>query len=112
MSAIPLLKNTAEIVEKCNVDLDNLFVEDIPKVDYGEDTKTLIKRLIKEGLKAKGKWNKEYIQRAKYELSIIFDLGFEDYFILCWDIIASAKRMILVMDMVVDLFVGALLLML
>lgn len=92
MSAIPLLKNTAEIVEKCNVDLDNLFVEDIPKVDYGEDTKTLIKRLIKEGLKAKGKWNKEYIQRAKYELSIIFDLGFEDYFILCWDIIASAKK--------------------
>lgn len=91
MSAIPLLKNTAEIVEKCNVELDNLFVEDIPKVDYGEDSKVLIKRIIKSGLKAKGKWTREYIDRVKYELNIIFDLGFEDYFLLCWDIISAAK---------------------
>lgn len=91
-SAIPLLRNTAEIVKKCDVDLENLFVEDIPKVDYGEDSKTLIKRLVKEGLKDKGKWNKTYIQRAKHELNIIFDLGFEDYFILCWDIISFARK--------------------
>ena len=90
-SAIPLLKNTAEIVEKCNVELDNLFVEDIPKVDYDEDSKVLIKRIIKSGLKAKGKWTREYIDRVKYELNIIFDLGFEDYFLLCWDIISAAK---------------------
>lgn len=91
MSAIPLLKNTAEIVEKCNVELDNLFVEDIPKVDYDEDSKVLIKRIVKSGLKAKGKWTREYIDRVKYELNIIFDLGFEDYFLLCWDIISAAK---------------------
>ena len=90
-SAIPPLKNTAEIVEKCNVELDNLFVEDIPKVDYGEDSKVLIKRIVKSGLKAKGKWTREYIDRVKYELEIIFDLGFEDYFLLCWDIISAAK---------------------
>jgi len=90
-SAIPLLKNTAEIVEKCNVELDKLFKEEIPRVDYGEDSQILMKKLVKAGLKSKGKWNKEYIKRAKYELEIIFDLGFEDYFLLCWDIISSAK---------------------
>lgn len=91
-SAVPLLKNTAEIANKCNVVLDELFEELIPKVDYGEESKTLIKKLVKKGLKEKGKWTKDYIKRAKYELDVIFDLGFEDYFLLCWDIISAAKE--------------------
>lgn len=91
-SAIPLLRNTAEIVEKCNVELDKLFNEEIPKVDYGEDSKTLLKRLVKNGLKSKGKWTRKYFEKVKYELGIICDLGFEDYFLLCWDIISSAKK--------------------
>ena len=48
--------NTLIITPTKTYDPQNEFVEDIPKVDYGEDSKTLIKRLVKEGLKDKGKW--------------------------------------------------------
>jgi DNA polymerase-3 subunit alpha len=88
-SAKPYLKNTKEIADKCEVDLES-FKEDIPKIDFGEDSQSLIKKLVKRGLKRKGKWDKQHYAQAKEELDVIFSLGFEDYFLLCWDIIKFA----------------------
>lgn len=87
-SPVPYLKNTAELIKKCNVVFD--FEERIPPIDFGEDSKKLIKRLTKEGLKAKGKYDKAHFEKCKLEFDTIFDLGFEDYFLLCWDIVKFA----------------------
>lgn len=87
-SPVPFLKNTKEMADKCNVDLT--FEEKIPRLDWGEDSKILLKKLTRKGLKRKGKWDREHWEVCKKEFDVIFDLGFEDYFLLCWDIIKFA----------------------
>lgn len=82
------LMNTKEMADKCNVELE--FEEKIPHLDWGEDSKTLLKKLTRKGLKKKGKWDREHWEKCLYEFDVIFDLGFEDYFLLCWDIIKFA----------------------
>lgn len=86
---IPFLKNTAEIASKCHVSLE--FEEKIPKIDFGEESDRMLRRLTREGLKSKGKWDQEHWDQAREELVVIGGLGFEDYFLMCWDIVKFAR---------------------
>lgn len=79
-----------EIADKCNVELN--FSNLIPRIDFGMDSKIYLKKLAIQGLKEKGKWKDEYKERLKKELNVIFTKGFEDYFLICWDIITWAKN--------------------
>ena len=63
------------------------------------DGMTSYKYLVKlsnDGLKrigAKEKKNyKEYLDRAKYELGLIKELGYEDYFVLVWDVVQFCRN--------------------
>ena len=85
---VKFLKNTKELADKCNCELE--FEEGIPKLDWGMESKKFLKKLTAKGLKRKGKWDKEHVEQCKKELDVIFELGFEDYFLLCWDIIKFA----------------------
>ena len=78
-----------EIENKCEKDyLDELPLK-LPKL--GKDSNKKIKNDIKEGLKKRGKWTKEYIERVKEELEVIEYHGFEDYFLIVADYVNWSK---------------------
>ncbi len=55
-----------------------------------------LKSLILEGLKGKNLNNKEYINRAAYELQIIHKLGVEEYFLAMKEILDTLRKHMLV----------------
>ena len=85
-----MYKNLDEIEDKCELNyLDNL-TEKLP-VLYDDSFKVLVKH-VKDGLKARGKYNKKYIDRAKEELDVIKFHNFEDYFLMVEDYVNWAKN--------------------
>ena len=85
-----MYKNLDEIEDKCELNyLDNL-TEKLP-VLYDDSFKVLVKH-VKDGLKARGKYNKKYIDRAKEELDVIKYHKFEDYFLMVEDYVNWAKN--------------------
>jgi len=58
------------------------------------DALTYLKQLCKEGLKRIfGEMvSKKYIERLKYELSVIEEMGFCNYFLVVWDYVKFAKE--------------------
>lgn len=81
-----------ELLEK-TVDgdlLDGLTLE-LPRIDDTTDSKHLLLEKVKQGLKRRDKSTKEYIQRCKMELDVIFHHGFEDYFLIVTDYVQYAK---------------------
>ncbi len=87
--------NSSKIADKCNVELG--FRNMVPKVrlngsDGIEDSREKIIKIAKERLRREGKTGSKYKERLMYELKIIFSHKFEDYFLLCYDIVDYAKR--------------------
>ena len=63
----------------------------------GSDNFSFLKSLCNEGMKKiKADVNKEeydkYVERGKYELKTINELGFVDYILLVWDVMNFCKR--------------------
>ena len=44
-----------------------------------------------QGLKQKGLWNQDYQARLEEELSVIHDMGFDDYFLVVWDLLRFGR---------------------
>lgn len=90
----PYLKATAEIAERCNVELD--FQEAIPRLEWDKPSDVKLVELCKQGLKEKGKYsgpeNTHYRERLAYEFEVISTKGYIDYFLLCYDIYQYARE--------------------
>lgn len=88
-------KNLEEFNNLCNVEIkfnDNLLpIYDCPD-NY--DAFSYLKYLCMEGLKTKfgNVVNRKYVDRLKYELKIINEMGFCNYFLIVWDYIKYAKE--------------------
>lgn len=86
-----MIRNLEEIEDKVDGNiLDELELE-LPQYDETQCSLELLKTKTKEGLKKRGKWNKEYATRVKEELSVIEYHGFEDYFLMVADYTNWAK---------------------
>ncbi|MGB4438763.1 MAG: DNA polymerase III subunit alpha, partial [Sedimentibacter sp.] len=88
-----VLKNTANIAERCNVELDFNTVH-LPEFKVPEKyTKTnYFKEICQTGLKERYENITEDIQnRLDYEIGIIEQMGYVDYFLIVWDFIKYAK---------------------
>lgn len=81
--------NTQKIADMCEDDYLH-FDEMITKLDWGKPSKEKLKELAVKSLKKQNKFSDVYKARLKKELETIFGLGFEDYFLLCYDIIKFA----------------------
>ncbi|MGB4659351.1 MAG: DNA polymerase III subunit alpha, partial [Mobilitalea sp.] len=88
-----VLKNTAIIAERCNVELDFNTVhlpefkvpEKYTKADY-------FKEICQTGLRERYENITDDIQnRLDYEIGIIEQMGYVDYFLIVWDFIKYAK---------------------
>lgn len=88
------LDNTFEVADKCNVKL-TLHDPKLPHlqvpIDYDDESDWLTD-LTFEGLKKRGCYTPEYIERAKFELNVIITKGFEGYFLILMEIIKEAKK--------------------
>ena len=91
------IENTFLISEMCNVTIsfDQTYLptyevkQKVSAKDYLQALvyKGLEKRLV--GLKVN---KKEYLDRVNYELKVINDMGYNDYFLIVWDFVKYAKK--------------------
>lgn len=85
------IQNTTRIAEQCNVELE-IGKYTFPKLPV-EDSFVYLEHLCKEGLKKRyGSASSQQLERLKWELSVIRDLNFCDYFLVVWDILQHAKK--------------------
>lgn len=87
--------NTEVLAERCAVNL--AFKEMIPRIDFGTITnEEYLRQTVQDFLadhcadmtpKERGRYEK----RAKRELAVIFEKGFQDYFLLCHYLVKWAK---------------------
>jgi DNA polymerase-3 subunit alpha len=102
------LDNTVEIAEKCNVSFE-WGKHYLPKIDPpadniefnmwaskrqsdGSTSADYLRYLCIKGLKDKKKTAKEYRERLDYELGIINNMGFPDYFLIMEDIMRFCRE--------------------
>ncbi len=100
--ALEALENTHKIAERCNVEIE-FGVRKLPKYevpqefidsldDKSECSYMYLKYLCEDGLKKRYKEiTPELTERLEYELSVIRNMGFVDYFLIVWDFINYAK---------------------
>jgi DNA polymerase-3 subunit alpha len=87
------LGNTGKIAERCNVELDFNTVH-LPefKVPKGYEKSEYFRKICQEGLKERYKnITVEIQQRLDYELGVIQQMGYVDYFLIVWDFIKYAR---------------------
>lgn len=86
--------NTQKIADMCNVELDfsTRHLPDFP-LEEGVSHAEYLKKLCASGLKKRYPENyEEHIPKLKYELSVIENMGFVDYFLIVWDVIHFARK--------------------
>jgi DNA polymerase-3 subunit alpha len=87
--------NTLEISEKVNLDLKLNSVYYLPKYTINNqeiDSFEFLKKLCLENLPKKyPNYDQNILSRMEYELKVIKDMGFSDYFLIVWDFINWAK---------------------
>lgn len=86
-----MIRNLEEIENKVDGDILDKLELKLPQFDENVDSTKLLKMKIKEGLVKKGKWNKEYKERAAEEIEVISYHGFDDYFLMVADYVTFAK---------------------
>ena len=88
------LENTHKIAERCNVEI--VFGEQkIPRYDVpeGYTAFSYLEKLCMDGIKERySPVTDELYERLKYELNVINNMGYVDYFLIVWDFINYAKE--------------------
>ncbi len=88
------IENTHKIADRCNVEIE-FGVTKLPHYDVpqGYDSYSYLKFLCEEGLKKRyGTSTQELQERLDYELNVIRNMGYVDYFLIVWDFINYAKQ--------------------
>lgn len=83
--------NLEELEAKVEEDILGQLELQLPKINDRDSWKE-IQRQVKEGLKSRGKYTKEYVQRCKEELEVIKANGFVDYFLIVADYTQWSKN--------------------
>lgn len=87
------LENTQRIADRCNVEIE-FGVTKLPKYDVPEGYTSweYLNELCHKGLEERySPVTEELKERLKYELSVIHDMGYVDYFLIVWDFIKYAR---------------------
>jgi len=86
--------NTEKVASLCNLEIP-LHKHLIPQYapPPGKTKQAFLHELVMEGLRDRydGKPSPKHIERAEYELSVIEQMGFVDYFLVVWDLIKQAR---------------------
>lgn len=83
------LENMENIVSRIHYEFDSNLK--LPRFNHQMTAqKELVERAI-NGLKSKNVWLPDYQKRLNKELSIIHKMGFDDYFLIVWDLIRFGR---------------------
>jgi len=90
--AVPM---TLEVAERCNVEipLGEILLPKFP-IESGEDSKAMLRRIALDGLKVRygDPIPSVAMERLDFELGVIEEMGFPDYFLIVWDFVKYAKE--------------------
>ncbi len=64
----------------------------LPRFNRSQPAVEQLRQEVEAGLKAKNLWSAPYIERMTLELETIHQMGFDDYFLIVWDIVAFGRR--------------------
>lgn len=87
-------KNTVRIADRVELDLDfnRFYLPEYPDLGEEKSPEDLLKRLCLKGLQAKGmRSDQKAVERLKYELKIIFEMGYAAYFLIVYDFVKYAE---------------------
>ena len=87
------IDNTHKIAERCNVEIE-FGVTKLPKfeVPEGYDSWTYLNKLCQDGMKKRYPNDDGTLaKRLEYELGVIHNMGYVDYFLIVWDFIHFAR---------------------
>ncbi len=88
------VENTQRIADRCHVEIE-FGVTKLPKyeVPEGFDSWTYLKYLCEKGMKERYPEGGEGLdERLSYELGVIREMGYVDYFLIVWDYINYARE--------------------
>lgn len=91
------ITNTVKIADQCSVVIQDAPPYHLPKFPVPEGawtSETYLRHLCYEGMQRRyGQQadNPDYVKRLEYELGIIHEMGFDDYFLIVWDLCEAAK---------------------
>ncbi len=88
------LENTVRIAERCNVtfDFDQIYLPEFA-VPEGIENNKYLRKLCLQGLRERyGEVTQELLERFEYEIGVIEEMGYVDYFLIVWDFIRFAKE--------------------
>jgi DNA polymerase III alpha subunit len=88
------MTNSEYVASQCNVDLklNDYKYPSFPQLK-SESSVSMLSRVATEGLKKRYETIDEKVfRRLKYELQVIDELNFSDYFLIVWDIVQEAKK--------------------
>ena len=88
------LENTQKIADRCHVEIE-FGVTKLPhfEVPEGYDSWSYLNKLCFDGLKERYPQNHtELEERLNYELGVIKEMGYVDYFLIVWDFIHYARE--------------------
>ncbi len=96
--ALEALENTQRIADRCNVTIE-FGVTKLPhfEVPEGYDSWTYLNKLCEDGMKEHYphedlRTGGELRKRLEYELGVIREMGYVDYFLIVWDYIKYARE--------------------
>ncbi|TFE00933.1 DNA polymerase III subunit alpha [Jeotgalibacillus salarius] len=88
------VENTYQIASRCQINID-FSSSHLPVYPVPDEVtqKEVLAHLCEEGLKKRvGHITPEYRERLQYELSVIDQMGFNDYFLIIWDVMKFARE--------------------
>ena len=88
------LENTQKIADRCHVEIE-FGVTKLPhfEVPQGYDSWSYLNKLCFDGLKERYPQNHSELEgRLNYELGVIKEMGYVDYFLIVWDFIHYARE--------------------
>lgn len=92
-----MLENTSKIANMCNVQIE-FGKYQLPLYESGLDSFTYLKELCSIGLEKRMQNfeysydKRKYYDRLNYELNVINEMGFSDYFLIVYDYVKYAKK--------------------
>ncbi len=92
--AIEAVENTQKIADRCHVEIEfgNTKLPNFP-VPEGYTTYEYLEKLCYDGLEERYPDTAEELKpRLKYELNVIKDMGYVEYFLIVWDYIRHARE--------------------
>ncbi|PSL44081.1 DNA polymerase III catalytic subunit DnaE type [Salsuginibacillus halophilus] len=95
LQAESLFKETERIAARCKVARVEKQAPELPKLPQAEveGSKAMLRRLCHQGVEHRyGEVTEDVQARLEHELFVIESMGYEDYFLIVWDIVMFAKK--------------------